>query len=167
MQATSDLVVVGTVVAIEPGRTIGGSGGQDEFAAHDEYTVEPSGAIQLNDVVVRVDGWLGGTSTIEPASEIVLEEEAPAAVLAPSSQIDDSGVYFVMEKADNPGAYVLSGSPARFLQTGDSEQLLSSNPEFDWAARAANQALEELEAQIREIQDDVERGEVEPAQPGG
>jgi hypothetical protein len=166
MQATSDLVISGTVVAIEPGRAIGGSGGKDEFPAEEEYTV-PSGAIRLNDVVVRVDEWLGGTSKTEPGSEIVLEEETPVAALAASSQIGDSGVYFVLEKADHPGAYGLSGSPARFLQTGDSEALLSSNAAIDWAAKAASQSLDALQAQIREIQDDVDRGEIEPARPLG
>lgn len=164
MQATSDLVVSGTVVAIEPGRTVGGSGGKDAFAAEDEYAV-PTGAIQFNEVVVRVEEWLGGTTTIEPGSEVVLEEETPAAALAPSSQVGDSGVYFVVEKDDWPGAYRLSGSPARFLRTADSDALLGSNPDFDWAARAANRSFDELRAQIREIQDAVERGEIEPARP--
>ncbi|MDX6581885.1 MAG: hypothetical protein QOI10_1069 [Solirubrobacterales bacterium] len=162
MQATSDLVVSGTVTAINPGRTVGGSGGNDGPAAAEEYG-QLTGAIQFNEVVVHVDEWLGGTSEIEPGSEIVLEEEMPVAVLAPSSAVGDSGVYFVMEKGDRPGAYVLSGSPARFLRTADSEALLSSNPEIDWAAEAAKQPLEELQAQIRRIQGRVDSGEIEPA----
>ena len=163
MQATSDLVVSGSVVAINPGRTVGGSAAKDGIAAEDEYTPEPTGAIQFNEVVLRVDERLGGTSKVEPGSEIVLEEETPVAALAPSSQVGDSGIYFVMAKDDGSGAYVLSGSPARFLQTADSETLLSSNPEFDWAAKAANQPLEELQAQVRRIQGRVDRGEIEPA----
>lgn len=160
MQATSDLVFSGTVISISPGRTVGGNDGP---AAAEEYG-EPTGEIQFNEVSVRVDEWLGGTSELEPGSDVVvLEEEMPTAALAPSSQIGDSGVYFVMEKGDKPGAYVLSGSPARFLETAESETLLSSNPEIDWAAKAADQALAALRAQIREIQPRVGRGEIKPA----
>lgn len=162
MQATSDLVVRGAVTAINPGRTVGGSGGNDAPAAAEEYA-PPSGAIRFSEVVVRVDEWLGGTREIEPGSEIALEEETPVAALAPNSQVGDSGIYFVMEKGDRPGAYVLSGSPARFLQAADSETLLSSNAEIDWAAKAANQSLEDLQAQIHRIQSRVDRGEIEPA----
>lgn len=98
MQATSDSVVRGTVVAIRPGRTVGGPDEPEGPAAAQEYTIEPTGAIQFNEVVLHVDEWLGGTSTIEAGSEIILEEEAPHAALAPSSQVGDTGVYFVMEK---------------------------------------------------------------------
>ncbi len=167
MQATSDLVVSGTVVAIKPGRTIGGPDGQSDYAPSDEGSTGQLGAIQLNEVSLRVEEWLGGTSKVDSGSQIVLEEEAPTAFLAPSSEIGDSGIYFVLEKADRPGAYVLSGSPGRFLRTGDSATLRNSNPEVDWAATGADQSFDELKSQIQVTQDDVERGEVEPAQPLG
>lgn len=157
MQATSDLVIAGHVTSVEPGRIVGPEGSRPvESGPVDDL----AGEIQLYDVEIAVEEWLGGQSEVSDGTTVSAEEDAMFVSL---SEKGDAGVYFLAE-TDDPGTYVLAGSAARFLAFGDGT-VESSNPEFDWAQKAESESADELIEAVEENQDAVEAGQVEPAEP--
>lgn len=110
MTKGSDLVILGTVSDVSPGRVLGS---EDE-----------GGRIQLRSVVVDVEQVLAGNG-VKPGESLVLEEEGWDPTSGKGyvvngvtwSQVDDSGVYFLHLKSDpGPPRYRLISSDGRVTQ---------------------------------------------------
>lgn len=143
MVATSDLIVVGTVQTVEPGRVLG----------------EDEAAIQFVQITLSVDQVLLGQFD---AKSVVLEEFGLEG--NQPSQVGDHGVYFLHQKTDAPEFYRLINTQGRFL---DNEQggLVALDDESWWVKVIESKSLSELVREIQAAARDVAAGRVKPAKP--
>jgi hypothetical protein len=123
MVAGADAIVQGTVVAIEPGRTVGEESGNP---------------VQFQQVTIQVEEVLAGSL---PEREILLEEGF--GIPPVNSEMGDTGFYFIHLKLDSPKTtpyYRLVNTQGRFLEADG--KVLGSNDESSWV-----DSLEELSPQ--------------------
>lgn len=113
MTKSSDLVVVGSVSEVSPGRVLGSEDEGDQF--------------QLRSVTLVVEQVLAGGG-VKPGEGLVLEEEGWDPESGEGyivngvawSQVDDSGVYFLHLKTDpGPPRYRLVSSDGRVVEGPD------------------------------------------------
>lgn len=163
--ATSDLVVEGTVVAVEPGGYLDGGNGSEERDADKsepvagESSETASGAIELQRVTVSVDQpfWPAGK-----APEVVTVIEGGS--YAPSSTVGDRGVYLLTRYPGFDGAFGRINSQSTFLAASDGT-VTPSDPEASWATAATDDGYEAFLGRVEEAVEEVEGGKVEPARP--
>ena len=111
MVAASDLVVVGTVVATEPGRLVGDP--------DDGGVISRLVTIAVDEVVTGADQLGGATVLVE--EEGTLPDGTPLIVNGVAgSEVDDHGIWFLdrLDDAEVP-AYLVINSQGRFLTPRD------------------------------------------------
>jgi hypothetical protein len=143
MVATSDLVIEGTVLSIEPGRVVGSR----------------ETAIQFAQVTLSVDRLLFGN--IDSVG-VVIEEYGLES--SRSSQVGDHGVHFLHQKTDARPFYRLVNSQGRFLDDGKGG-LVALDHKASWVKVIEHKSLSEFESEVQAAARAVAEGRVERAKP--
>ena len=139
----SDLIVIGWVTNIEPGRIIGPTSDPDD----------PEAVLRLQNVTLQVDEVLKGTT---PSNPIMLEEE-PFDVEGYGPSVEgDLGFYFLVDVEDLPPPFfrVVNYSQSRFL-VRDGKVVTSETEEVGgWVQALSRRSPAELrEFILREVSD--------------
>lgn len=147
MVATSSVVIVGTVNALEPGRTAGS--GMDQ----EVYT----------NAVVHVDDQLfGGPAAPDVRVEQLTSFAGDPIVLdgVEPSKLGDHGIYFL--RRTDTGTYVLVSSQGRFLERGP--RMVGTNAHDELVNRLVRLDMTTLAQRVREAKASVDSGQVQPQQ---
>lgn len=150
MLATSDVVIAGTVLDVEPGRVVGSE-------------ADP---VQLLQLTINVDEILYGDLPTGSAQTILVEESAGSLEGAQEtvgiygSKAGDNGFYFLGWK-DGTSYYYLVNSEGRFLI--ESGRVVASNQLDAWALELEQLTPDQLKERIAQAVRAVEAGDVQPA----